>query len=219
MLTNAGRPVGTKRAREAPPRVGARGPLGEPHWIARTNDRAAKIWRAADLPTIMLHEARHTYASFMIAAGVNAKALSTFMGHANIRITLDLYGHMFQARRMKPQDCSTPTCRALSRRGVDRTCRRSTCSAVGSPRWIHYLDFRVMPIRLAEDGAGSGTVAVGVGKIRAPSEGTTCPRLLDLDQRGSRVFRACCAAWSCTGAAAHPSPWKIIRPESVFRLG
>jgi len=30
----------------------------------------------------------------MIAAGVNAKALSTYMGHANIGITLDLYGHL-----------------------------------------------------------------------------------------------------------------------------
>jgi integrase len=30
----------------------------------------------------------------MIAAGVNVKALSTFMGHANIRITLDQYGHV-----------------------------------------------------------------------------------------------------------------------------
>jgi hypothetical protein len=30
----------------------------------------------------------------MIAAGVNAKALSTFMGHAKIAITLDRYGHM-----------------------------------------------------------------------------------------------------------------------------
>jgi hypothetical protein len=30
----------------------------------------------------------------MIPAGVNAKALSTFMGHANIAITLDLYGHL-----------------------------------------------------------------------------------------------------------------------------
>jgi hypothetical protein len=29
----------------------------------------------------------------MIAAGVNAKALSTFMGHANISINLDRYGH------------------------------------------------------------------------------------------------------------------------------
>ena len=30
----------------------------------------------------------------MIAAGVNAKALSTYMGHANIAVTLDLYGHL-----------------------------------------------------------------------------------------------------------------------------
>jgi integrase len=30
----------------------------------------------------------------MIAAGVNAKALSTYMGHANISITLDRYGHL-----------------------------------------------------------------------------------------------------------------------------
>ena len=71
------------------------GPLGDPGWIARTNERAARAWGAADLPVITLHEARHTYASFMIAAGVNAKALSTFMGHANIAITIDLYGHLF----------------------------------------------------------------------------------------------------------------------------
>lgn len=30
----------------------------------------------------------------MTAAGVNVKPLSTLMGHANIGITLDLYGHM-----------------------------------------------------------------------------------------------------------------------------
>ena len=31
----------------------------------------------------------------MIAAGVNAKALSTFMGHASVTMTLDRYGHLF----------------------------------------------------------------------------------------------------------------------------
>jgi hypothetical protein len=41
-----------------------------------------------------LHECRHGYAALMIAAGVNVKALSVFMGHANIRITLDEYGHL-----------------------------------------------------------------------------------------------------------------------------
>ena len=30
----------------------------------------------------------------MIAAGVNAKALSEYMGHANISITLDKYAHL-----------------------------------------------------------------------------------------------------------------------------
>jgi integrase len=30
----------------------------------------------------------------MIAAGVNAKALSVYMGHANIGITMDRYGHL-----------------------------------------------------------------------------------------------------------------------------
>lgn len=40
------------------------------------------------------HECRHTYASLMIAAGVNAKALWTYMGHASIQITMDRYGHL-----------------------------------------------------------------------------------------------------------------------------
>jgi hypothetical protein len=31
----------------------------------------------------------------MIAAGVNAKALQTFMGHSSITVTLDRYGHLF----------------------------------------------------------------------------------------------------------------------------
>lgn len=30
----------------------------------------------------------------MIAAGVNAKALSVFMGHSSIKVTFDLYGHL-----------------------------------------------------------------------------------------------------------------------------
>jgi integrase len=56
--------------------------------------RARDAWRDAELASITLHEARHTFASLMIAAGVNAKALSTYTGHANISITLDRYGHL-----------------------------------------------------------------------------------------------------------------------------
>jgi len=56
--------------------------------------RAVRAWKATGLTPISLHECRHTYASFMIAAGVNAKALSTYMGHANISTTFDRYGHL-----------------------------------------------------------------------------------------------------------------------------
>jgi integrase len=55
---------------------------------------AEKAWKDAGLAGIGLHEARHTFASLAIAAGVNAKALATFMGHSSITITLDRYGHL-----------------------------------------------------------------------------------------------------------------------------
>jgi integrase len=57
-------------------------------------DRARQAWQAAKLEPLGLHAARHTAASLMIAAGVNVKALSTFMGHASITTTLDRYGHL-----------------------------------------------------------------------------------------------------------------------------
>lgn len=70
-------------------------------------NRALGAWAAAvvgaflrgeslkvQLEPIGLHEARHTYASMMIDAGVNAKALSEFLGHASVAITLDRYGHL-----------------------------------------------------------------------------------------------------------------------------
>lgn len=56
--------------------------------------RADRAWKDAKLQRITLHECRHTFASLMIAAGVIVKALSVYMGHANIGITMDRYGHL-----------------------------------------------------------------------------------------------------------------------------
>jgi integrase len=56
--------------------------------------RARRSWHQEGLRPIGLHECRHTYAAFMIAAGVNAKALSAYMGHSSITVTLDRYGHL-----------------------------------------------------------------------------------------------------------------------------
>jgi integrase len=56
--------------------------------------RAQVAWRRAGMNPIGLHEARHTFASTLIAAGVNAKAITTYMGHASIQTTYDLYGKL-----------------------------------------------------------------------------------------------------------------------------
>jgi integrase len=56
--------------------------------------RSRTAWKRAGLRPIGLHECRHTYAAFMIAAGVNAKALCSYMGHSSITVTLDRYGHL-----------------------------------------------------------------------------------------------------------------------------
>jgi integrase len=68
---------------------------GNPFHAASLYRRADRAWGRAGLTErLRLHQARHTYASFMIAAGVNAKALSVFMGHSSIKVTFDLYGHL-----------------------------------------------------------------------------------------------------------------------------
>jgi len=60
----------------------------------RMQRRADDAWNVAGLDRLTLHDCRHTFASFAIAAGVNAKALSIYLGHATVAITFDRYGHL-----------------------------------------------------------------------------------------------------------------------------
>lgn len=41
--------------------------------------RADEIWRNSGLRRITLHEARHTYASFLMAAGYNVKQIQKYL--------------------------------------------------------------------------------------------------------------------------------------------
>ena len=60
----------------------------------RAQEAAGAKPRKPAVEPIGFHEARHTFASLLIAAAVNAKALSVFMGHSSIQVTFDLYGHL-----------------------------------------------------------------------------------------------------------------------------
>ena len=111
----------------------------EPSTVRR---RALVAWAEAGLEPIGLHEARHTFASLMIAAGVNAKALSTYMGHASVQITFERYGHLMPgseseaAQRLDAYLARTadPLSRGLSR-GAPKT--DETRSTSGLRRYRH----------------------------------------------------------------------------------
>lgn len=45
----------------------------------------------AGLPTIRLHDVRHTYATMALRAGVNPKTVSARLGHAEVAFTLQTY--------------------------------------------------------------------------------------------------------------------------------
>jgi integrase len=84
--------------------------------------RAGKAWKAAGLAPLGLHEARHGCASLFIAAGVNVKALSSYLGHASITITLDRYGHLL------------PGSEAEAVGLVDAYIERAAAASAGQPR-------------------------------------------------------------------------------------
>lgn len=65
-------------------------PSSATHWW---NKFAKKL----DIKYIRLHDLRHTSASLLIAQGVHAKIISERLGHANIKITMDTYGHALRS--------------------------------------------------------------------------------------------------------------------------
>jgi len=78
-------------------RSGQRGPVKRAGFSQAWNRAVVRARESgADLPErVTPHALRHTYASLMIGAGVNAKAVQVLLGHANIRETFDTYGHLY----------------------------------------------------------------------------------------------------------------------------
>jgi integrase len=71
------------------------GPTGEPH----AGDYLSKIWKAtlkaAGLPaTFRSYDARHTTATLLLQDKTSPKVVSERLGHSNVQITLDVYGHV-----------------------------------------------------------------------------------------------------------------------------
>jgi len=66
------------------------GPI-DPRTLNRYCSRALE---QADLPAIRLHDARHTFATWLLEQGVSPKVVQTMLGHSSIAVTLDIYSHV-----------------------------------------------------------------------------------------------------------------------------
>ena len=68
----------------------------------------SKVWkklrRKLGLPEVKLKDLRHTHASALIAAGVHVKVISERLGHSNIGITMDTYGHLMPGASRQAAD-------------------------------------------------------------------------------------------------------------------
>ena len=87
----------------------------EAFYASTVDGRAKRAWAAVNkrereatererrepelLAPISLHLCRHTFASLMIDAGANPKAIQEFMGHSKIQTTFDVYGHLLPGSR------------------------------------------------------------------------------------------------------------------------
>lgn len=73
-------------------------PIGTPLNPRATLDDLKRILKAAGLPCIRFHDLRHSCASLLAASGVDYKVVSEILGHSTTRLTLDVYGHVFEAQ-------------------------------------------------------------------------------------------------------------------------
>jgi integrase len=70
------------------------------------------VIRLSGLRRIRFHDLRHTCASLLLAQGVQMKVIQEILGHADIRVTMNLYGHLFpeskRAAAAKMNDMLSP---------------------------------------------------------------------------------------------------------------
>ena len=58
----------------------------------------------ANLPSIRFHDLRHSCASLLAAQGVPARVAMEILGHSDIRITQNIYTHVFDEAKQQAAD-------------------------------------------------------------------------------------------------------------------
>lgn len=69
-------------------------PWGRPFDPKYVNERLHEALSATGLPRAGMHSLRHSAATFMLMAGLNLHQVSRYLGHSQIALTSNLYGHV-----------------------------------------------------------------------------------------------------------------------------
>lgn len=77
------------------------GHLYAPEYVSK---QFTKLLKRYNLPHIRFHELRHSCASLLLNAGFTLKDVQEWMGHADIKMTADIYGHLDTARKQGMAD-------------------------------------------------------------------------------------------------------------------
>ena len=70
--------------------------VGKHLYPSSPSKKWSKFLKGNNFRYIRLHDLRHTSASLLIAQGVHAKIISERLGHSDISITMNTYGHAFK---------------------------------------------------------------------------------------------------------------------------
>lgn len=77
------------------------GCLVTPDYVSR---KFAKLIKDNNLPKIRFHDLRHSCASILIDMGFSLKDIQEWLGHADITMTGNVYGHLFKDRKKSLAD-------------------------------------------------------------------------------------------------------------------
>ena len=72
---------------------------GRPYSPDYITKKFPALLKAHGMPHIRLHELRHSCASLLINAGFTLKDVQEWMGHADIKMTANIYGHLDVSRK------------------------------------------------------------------------------------------------------------------------
>ena len=62
--------------------------------FAAAQSASMKLWPVGKVIPIRFHDTRHTTASLLMMFGANPAAVQRILRHSDIRVTMDVYGHL-----------------------------------------------------------------------------------------------------------------------------